>query len=264
MITINPFSELSSFIQPIAMQSYVILMVIFVAGGTMLDMAHKKSAKYFFQNSQKAKKLATNEVSSGEKVSIAFKTVTNEVLTSSEFCSTKRRASHLLTMYGFLLFVITTVIMIFNYPTTTSITPSILPLLWHIGAAMLCVGGYWFWFFIRVDVAAEGNKWYRVIRADLFVLSLLATCSFALIWSYLQASGIVGWQTLFFGLFIFSSTILFGGVLWSKFAHMFFKPAAAFQKRITKADGSRENLPEPADRPEQFGLGIKREAPRHY
>ena len=264
MITINPFSELSSFIPPIAMQSYVILMVIFVAGGTMLDMAHKKSAKYFFQNSQKAKKLATNKVSGGEKVSIAFKTATNEVLTSSEFCSTKRRASHLLTMYGFLLFVITTVIMIFNYPTTTSITPSILPLLWHIGAAMLCVGGYWFWFFIRVDVAADGNKWYRVIRADLFVLSLLATCSFALIWSYLQASGIVGWQTLFFGLFIFSSTILFGGVLWSKFAHMFFKPAAAFQKRITKADGSRENLPEPADRPKQFGLGIKREAPRHY
>ena len=45
---------------------------------------------------------------------------------------------------------------------------------------------------------------------------------------------------------------------------MFFKPAAAFQKRITKADGSRENLPVPADCPEQFGLGIKREAPRHY
>ncbi|MGK0419205.1 MAG: hypothetical protein ACJARV_000086, partial [Candidatus Pseudothioglobus sp.] len=26
----------------------------------------------------------------------------------------------------------------------------------------------------------------------------------------------------------------------------------------------RENLPEPADMPEKFGLGIKREAPRHY
>jgi len=56
MITINPFSELSALIPPLAMQAYVILMVIFVAGGTILDMAHKKSAKYFFQNSQKAKK----------------------------------------------------------------------------------------------------------------------------------------------------------------------------------------------------------------
>jgi hypothetical protein len=45
---------------------------------------------------------------------------------------------------------------------------------------------------------------------------------------------------------------------------MFYKPAAAFQKRVTKADGSRENLSESADLPEQFGLGIKREAPHHY
>jgi hypothetical protein len=45
---------------------------------------------------------------------------------------------------------------------------------------------------------------------------------------------------------------------------MFFKPAAAFQKRVAKADGSRDGLPAPADKPEQFGLGIKRLAPRNY
>jgi len=264
MISVNPFSELSEFIPSIAMQIYVVAMVSLVIGGTLLDMYHKKSAQYFFKNSEKAKKSATNTVSTGEKVLLAVKTVTGEVITSSEFCSPKRRIAHLLTMYGFLLFVISTAIMIFNYSTPTAITPTILPLIWHIGAIMLCIGGYWFWFFIRVDVAAEGNPWYRIIRADLFVLSLLATSTFALIWSYLQANGISGWNTLFFGLFILSSTVLFGGILWSKFAHMFFKPAAAFQKRITKADGSRENLPAPSDKPEQFGLGIKREAPRHY
>ena len=89
--------------------------------------------------------------------------------------------------------------------------------------------------------------------------------------------------TFFFVLFIFSSTVLFGGVLWSKFAHMFFKPAAAFQKRVTKADGSAENLPDVPDltdpavqerfpdipeymgkNPPNMGLGIKREAPSHY
>jgi len=88
---------------------------------------------------------------------------------------------------------------------------------------------------------------------------------------------------LFFVLFILSSTFLFGGVLWSKFAHMFFKPAAAYQKRVTRADGSRENLPGDFDlasadvhakfpdipeymgtNPENMGLGIKREAPHHY
>ena len=264
MITINPFSELSEFIPSIAMQVYVIAMVVLVAGGTMLDMAHKQSAKFFFRNSEKAKKLATNPVSAVEKASIALRTVAEDVLTSAEFCNTKRRIAHLLTMYGFVIFVTTTAIMIFCYASITAITPSILPLLWHIGALMLCVGGYWFWFFIRVDVAVEGNPWYRVIRADPFILSLLATATFSLIWSYFQTSDISGWDTLFFVLFVLSSTVLFGGVLWSKFAHMFFKPAAAFQKRVTQADGSRENLPAPADRPEQFGLGIKREAPRHY
>ena len=237
-------------------------MVLLVLGGTVLDMIHKKSAQYFFENSEKAKKAATKTLSGGEKASIAFKTVAEDVLTSAEFCNPHRRVAHLLTMYGFILFVATTAIMIFGY--VGSVTPAILPLLWHAGALMLCVGGYWFWFFIRVDVAAEGNPWYRVIRADLFILSLLATATFALLWSALQAADVAGLQTLFFGLFILSSTVLFGGVLWSKFAHMFFKPAAAFQKRVTKADGSREGLPAPADKPEQFGPGIKRLQPKNY
>ena len=262
MFTINPFSELSGFISPLAMQVYVVAMVLLVVGGTVLDMIHKKSAQYFFNNAEKAKAAATRSVSTGEKASIAFKTVAEDVLASGEFCNTKRRLAHLLTMYGFILFAATTAIMIFAY--ADSATPAILPLLWHTGALMLCIGGYWFWFFIRVDVAAEGNPWYRVIPADLFVLSLLATATFGLIWSALQAADVAGWSTLFFGLFIFASTVLFGGVLWSKFAHMFFKPAAAFQKRVAKADGSRDGLPAPADKPEQFGPGIKRLLPKNY
>ena len=262
MFTINPFSELTGLISPIAMQIYVIAMVILVVGGTLLDTIHKKSAKYFFENAEKAKAAASKTLSGGEKVSIAIKTVAEDVLTSGEFCNPRRRVAHLLTMYGFILFAATTAIMIFGY--VGSETPAILPLLWHVGALMLCVGGYWFWFVIRVDVSAEGNPWYRVIRADLFILSLLATATFALIWSALQAVGAAGLSTLFFVLFIFASTVLFGSVLWSKFAHMFFKPAAAFQKRVAKEDGSRDGLPAPADKPEQFGPGIKRLLPKNY
>ena len=97
MITINPFSELSEFIPSIAMQMYVIALVILVAGGTILDMAHKQSAKFFFRNSEKAKKLATNPVSAREKASIALKTVVEDVLTSGEFCNSKRRICLLYT-----------------------------------------------------------------------------------------------------------------------------------------------------------------------
>lgn len=283
MLTSNPFSELSAIISPAIMQAYIILMVLLVIGGTILDMVHKKSAQYFFENAKKAEKNAKRTVSSGEKASIGIKVLANEVLTSGEFCNPRRRLSHLLTMYGFIIFVVTTAIMIFGYSTPEASTPASLPLLWHLGALMLAAGGYWFWFSIRVDVSAEGLPWNRVERADLFILSLLATSTFALLWSFTQSIGIAGWSTLFLVLFIVSSTTLFGTVYWSKFAHMFFKPAAAFQKRVTRADGSRENLPAEYDltdpavqakfpdipeymgkNPAYMGPGIRRESANNY
>ena len=263
MITINPFFELLEFIPSIAMQAFVVAMIILVVAGTVVDMIHKKNVKYFFENARKAKKQATRTVSAGKKISIVIKTVASDVITTSELAG-KRRIAHLLGMYGTIIFWATSAIMIFCYSTTESVTPSILPLLWHLGAIMTCLGGYWFWFFLRVDVAAEGNPWYRVVKADLFVLSLVVTATLGLVWSYLQSAGLSRWDTLFLVLFILSNLVLFGGVYWSKFAHMFYKPGAAIQKHLAEADGSNENLPEPTDKPKQFGLGIKREAPRHY
>ena len=264
MLTINPFSVISGDIPSIAMQIFVIVMIILVIVGTVLDMVHKKNVKYFFENARKAKESATRTVSAGEKASIIAKTVASDILTSSEFCTVQRRTAHLLGMYGTIIFWVTSFIMIFNYSTPTATTPTLLPLLWHIGAIMTCVGGFWFWFVIRVNVSAEGHPWYHVIFADLFVLSLLATQSTALLWSYLQTLGATGWASLFFLLFVISNIILFGGVYWSKFAHMFYKPGAAIQKHLAEADGSRSNLPDPADKPKQFGLGIRREQPRNY
>ena len=121
-----------------------------------------------------------------------------------------------------------------------------------------------FGFFLRVDVSAEAHPWYRIIKADLFVLALLACATFGLAWSFTQFNGQIGFSYLFFILFVAANLVLFGGVYWSKFAHMFYKPGAAIQKNLAEADGSRDNLPPPADAPEQFGLGIKREEPKHY
>ena len=250
MFANNPFAELSASIPPSVIKTYVIVMILLVVAGTIFDVLHKKSAKYFFDNWQKTKNKGSKQVGGGELASLAIQTALAEVLTSSEFCTTRRRISHLLTMYGFLAYIIATVIMVFGYPTPDTPAPAIVSLLWYMGALMACVGGYWFWFFIRVDVAAEGNSPFRVVRADLFILSLLASVTLALVWSLLQATG-VAW--LFFGLYVFATTVLFGSVPWSKFAHMFFKPAAAFQKRVAEADGSRGNLPAPADKPETLG-----------
>jgi hypothetical protein len=259
MLTSDPFAELSAYITPGVIQAFVVLMFVLVVAGTLIDVIHKKSAKYFFDAWQKSKSTGTKQVGGGEVASMAIQTLASEVLTSSEFCSARRRIAHLLTMYGFVVYVISTAIMVFEYPTATNLIPEIWPVLWHIGALMVCIGGYWFWFFIRVDVSAEGNSPFRIIRADLFILSLLASCTLALLWSWLQGTGI-GW--LFFGLYVIATVILFGGIPWSKFAHMFFKPAAALQKRVAEADGSRSNLPAPADKPEIFGK--VNELPQNY
>jgi len=279
MFASNPFAELSASIPPAVMQGYVVVMIVLVVAGTLFDVVHKGSARYFFENWRRSKGKGAKPLGGGELVSIAVKTGVVDVLTSGEFCNPRRRVAHLLGMYGFVIYVVTTAILIFGYPTPATPAPGILPLLWWIGGLMICVGGYWFWFFIRVDVAAEGHSPFRLVRADLFILSLLASATLGLLWAYLQARGVAG-AGVVFGLYILATTVLFAGVPWSKFAHMFFKPAAAFEKRVSEADGSAENLPtQTRDDPEQqqrhsmellrdapmnMGLGIKREAPRHY
>ena len=264
MITNNPFAALSIYLPSIIMQIFVFLMIILVIFGTLFDILHKKNVKYFFLNAKKAKSQAKRNLSTNEKAAIIGKTFASEILTTSELGAGKRRVAHLLGMYGTLLFWITSVIMIFCYSSLTLITPKIYPILWHIGAFMTCIGGCWFWFFLRVDVSAEAHPWYRLIQADLFVLSLVITSTFGLLWSFFQSSNIIGWDIFFLVLFVLSNLILFGGVYWSKFAHMFYKPGAAIQRNLAEADGSRDNLPEPSKEPKQFGLGIKREAPKHY
>ena len=127
---------------------------------------------------------------------------------------------------------------------------------------MVCLGGYWFWFFIRVDVASEGNSPFRLVRADLFIVSLLASVTLGLIWAFIQATGSTAWANVFLGLYLCATTMLFGSILWSKFSHMFYKPAAAFQKRVEQANGSRRNLPAPANRPATFGSA--RRQPNHF
>ena len=266
MFSINPFSILAETVSPIFMQLFVIVMTILVVAGTLLDIIHKKNVKYFFNNAKKAKLSATKTLSTGQKISVISKTIVSDIATTSELGAGKRRAAHLLGMYGTILFWIGSVIMIFCYSTTSSDTPTVWPIIWHVGAIMTVLGGCWFWFFLRVDVYSEAQPWYKIIKADLFVLALIASSLFGLIWSYLQSLNLSDrWDDkVFLVLYIISNLVLFGGVYWSKFAHMFYKPGAAIQKNLAEADGSRDNLPPPADAPKKFGLGIEREAPKHY
>ena len=246
MFTSNPFTELAAFLPPLVMQVYIVLMIFAVAVGTLADMLHKSSAKFFVRQWRKSNAAAKRRLSGAETASLAARTFMKEVATSGEFRNPKRRISHLLLFYGFLLYLVSAVVMVFGYPAEATPAPAVWPVLWNIGALMVLIGGYWFFFFLRVDVAKEGHSPFRLMRADLFIVCLLASVTFALIWEIVQTAHNLAATQIAFGLYIFFTTLLFGSVPWSKFAHMFYKPAAAFQKRVEEANGS-SNLPRPAE-----------------
>ena len=243
-MTGNPFAAVADFWSPLAMKAYIILMILAVIIGTLVDVWHKGSGIYFAQWRERSRTSAQSRVSAGQAFALSLATIA-EASVSGEFDKWPRRVSHLLTMYGFLLNVITTVLMVFLYPTAAG-TPPIVPTLWALGAALVIVGGLWFFFFLRANVAHDGDPPWHLGRADLFIGSLLASMIFALLWDFAQTrySGSNATYVLF-GLYLFSTTLLFVTVPWSKFAHMFFKPAAAYQRRVDEANGSSD-LPRPS------------------
>ena len=280
MFTSNPFAELSASMPPAVMQTYVVVMALLVVAARCSTSSINGAPSTSSTTGANPRRRGSKQVGGGEMISIAVQTAVVDVMPSGEFCNARRRIAHLLGMYGFVIYVVTTAIMVFAYPTPATPTPSASRRLWYIGALMVCLGGYWFWFFIRVDVAAEGNSPFRFVRADLFIVTLVLSTTFGLVWAWLQAAGNTVWATVFLALYLIATTVLFASIPWSKFSHMFFKPAAAFEKRVSKANGTAQNLPTlTRDDPEQqkrhsmellrnapmhMGLGIKREAPRHY
>ncbi len=238
MFTSNPFAELTVFLPPRAMQVYIVLMVLAVIVGTIADMIHKSSAKFFALRQEKLKAAATRQLSGADKASLALKTLVVEVASAGEFCNPQRRISHSLMFYGFLLYLGMTVVMIFGYPTHATPTPTIIPLLWNIGVIMILIGGYWFFFLLRVNVAKDGQPMFRLVPADLFIVTLLGSVSFAFAWEIVQTSGDLVATRIMFGLYILFTTLLFCSVRWSKLAHMFFKPVVAFQRRVEEASGA--------------------------
>ena len=244
MMGTNAFAAVAEFWSPLAMKVYIILMLVAVVVGVFFDVSHKGSGIYFAERRKKSKAAARNRLDPGQHMNIMLATVA-EAAVSGEFDKTPRRLAHLLTMYGFVLNMITTVLMVFVYPSAAA-TPRIVLAVWILGATMVLVGGLWFFFFLRANVAHDGDPPWHLGRADLFVGSLIASMAFALLWHFAQARS-PGSTTAYvlFGLYLAFMTLLFVTVPWSKFAHMFFKPAVAYQRRVEEANGSSD-LPQPS------------------
>ncbi len=263
MHTSNPFAELSASIPPAVMQAYVVIMILLVAGGTLLDIVHKKSARYFFDNWRNAKEqrdAAGRRRRDGRRsrsqtaaVDVADLRRILQRAAPGRPSADDVRLPHLRRSPP---------------PSWCSATrrpprptPAILPALWYIGALMVCVGGYWFWFFIRVDVAAEGNSPFRVVRADLFILSLVASATFGLIWAWLQTAGSALRRRVPGPLshrHDGAVRIASRGPSSRTCSSSPRRPSRnAWQKRTARGS----NLPAPADAPEKFGSARQHAAP---
>ena len=163
MFETNPFSILAETVSPFAMQSFIIAMIVLIALGTIIQMIHHKNITYFFNNAKKAKLQATREIGAGERASIIAKTAVVDIGTTSELGFGKRRLSHVLGMYGTIIFWVSSAMLVFCYTGAGKSSSPMWSMLWHVGAILTCIGGYWFWFFLRVDVSAEAHPWYRII-----------------------------------------------------------------------------------------------------
>ena len=115
MLELNPFSVLAESMSPLIMQGFILTMIAMIAIGTIVQMVHHKNITYFFNNAKKAKLQATREIGTGEKVSIIAKTVVHDIGTTAELGFGKRRLSHVMGMYGTIIFWVSTVVLIFCY-----------------------------------------------------------------------------------------------------------------------------------------------------
>ncbi|EEZ80740.1 MAG: adenylylsulfate reductase [Candidatus Thioglobus sp.] len=288
-ITTTPIAALALAENGIAwadMQTYVTVMIALVIVMTIADLLHKKSATYFFQAAEKADELLAageaessignetgrlKQLSTGDKVNALVATVAIDVATAGEFSNGPRRLVHIFTMWGFVLFVAATAIIIYGEAENAMSATA-----WNIGAIMLLVGSWGYWFAFKVDCQSEAQSYFQIdLRKDIFSLGLMGTSLATLGWE-IYGGGTGTWFTLV----LISTTALFGSVYWSKFSHMFFKPAAAYNKRIIEANGTNENLPHETrddewqknrhsmellkDAPMDMGLGIKRSKPENY
>ena len=115
MLNNNPFSLLAETVSPLAMQSFIIGMILLIAIGTIIQMIHHKNLTYFFNNAKKAKLQATRDVGAAEKAKIIAKTTVYDIGTTSELGFGKRRLAHVLGMYGTIIFWIASAMLVFCY-----------------------------------------------------------------------------------------------------------------------------------------------------
>jgi hypothetical protein len=239
----NPYAGLTLFLPAAALQIYMGVMVCAVIIGTLWDLYRGRKWQFFKKERSEAREGQVRSLTAVERTGAVAKAIAINIATSAEFQNKSRRATHLLGLYGFVIYLLSSLLMVFFYPTSRD-TPLVLPIAWNLGAMMVVGGGLWFFLGQRVNVSHEGNSPWHLIKADRFISMLILSSASALIMELSQLSGSKVWVGIFLGFYVLFTTLLFTTVRWSKLPHMFYKSALAIRKRLDEARGISD-LPTP-------------------
>lgn len=244
--------DLGTVFTPLDFRLFVAIIVIGAVGGIAYDaIGRKKIAAYRYEIEWKRGYGRGNPT--GESGAHVFlRVLFGNILSSGEIAScndrhldSARRGAHILLFYGLILAVISMLGRAAFFPTLNAYpisNPWVLAT--EVGYAMFLAGGLSMLFF-RVNVRSEMNSMGHTIRADMFILSMVAASImqfilFAADWS---GSTIAAHAALY--IFIPVTAFPFLSMAWSKFPHIVYKPAFALRRELDEAMGY-SHLPSPS------------------
>ncbi|MEM3262118.1 MAG: hypothetical protein QXY52_05715 [Conexivisphaerales archaeon] len=209
------------------MQIFGIIMLLFVIIGMSYDFIGGKKLEYTLKD----RKMRN---SSGFYIGAALNAIFVDITTSAQFakCSVQRRASHILMMWGFIISIVILFIEIYfiHFAAILSIYNP-LQMILVIAWIMVIAGALWF-MPQRANVRVDGDPVYRLRRADIFVVNVIAYAILGIALEAAVMSGSVILSEVLLTVFMCSITLLFALIPWTKFPHMFYKAGLIIQDKM--------------------------------
>jgi hypothetical protein len=226
------------------MQLYILASLLILLISMGYDLLHDRKLEFMMKQRRESRAAKAR----GSIVSAIGKAILIDIASSSPLgkCSPGRRASHLLTLWGFLLLILSILISATGVAgnfVISSNNPFMIAQL--LGSLCLFAGVVWY-LPQRVNVKFEGNSILGFNYSDSFILNLLVTC-ISFIASYILSSlyFAIASAVLFY-VYLVSITLMFGLTHWTKFPHSFYKAGLFIIDRIDRERGI-SNLPEVAE-----------------
>jgi hypothetical protein len=223
------------------MQLYIIASLLILLASMGYDLLHDRKLEFMMR--QRRERKATTP--KGSIASAVGKAILIDIASSSPLgkCSPGRRASHLLTLWGFLLLILSILVSGTGLAGSFVISP-LNPFMIAQLLGNLCIFAGVIWYLPqRVNVKFEGNSVFTFNYSDSFILNLLVI-SLSFIASYILSSLSFAMASVFFiYVYLISITLMFALTHWTKFPHSFYKAGLFILDRIDRERGISD-LPE--------------------